>query len=114
MQVLMRRINAVSNHKSPRKWDLTPYYRSYLESPKSAVADLANYALGLINMLADNEADALSHFLKVKNTELKYLNNSNVTLQFHSEGAPAHEFFYCVLGIGLIEETIKIIPVLLI
>jgi RsiW-degrading membrane proteinase PrsW (M82 family) len=248
-----------ANHKSSRKRDLTPYYLSYHGSPDSEIADLAIYALGYIKMLAQDETAALNSFLKVKNIELKYLNNSiglcysalkeyekakyylrreielngyvhgalnnyaeilireknipeinrllahpelrkeiiyhnkrqfyyltrdvysyfatilksqqqhiiiegiigallitviwfifvrrldifepekmkylllalvlsaviseftyllydfsAITLQFRLEGSPAHEFFYCVMGIGLIEEAIKIIPVLLI
>jgi RsiW-degrading membrane proteinase PrsW (M82 family) len=65
-----------ANHKSSRKRDLTPYYLSYHGSPDSELADMAIYALGYIKMLDEDETTALSSFLKVKNTELKYLNNS--------------------------------------
>jgi len=39
---------------------------------------------------------------------------AEMTLQLRFEGSPAEKFFYCVAVIGLMEETIKTIPFLLI
>ena len=248
-----------ANHNSMRRWDLNPYYHSYYRTPDPQAADLAAYALGYMKSVDDDAAAALEFYLEVKNTKLKYLNNSigycywtlkeydkakyyllreieldgwvdnalmnyadilirekhipeinrvladskltdkltwkhkrqfyyltgdfysyfitifkfyrpyiipegiigallitiiwfvfitrmdilepekikyllmvlilsivicefvyplydftNITLQFRLEGSPSYKFFYCVMGIGLIEETIKIIPILLI
>ena len=65
-----------ANHKSKRRQDLTPYYRSYYRTQDSLSSDLAAYALGYMKLLDDDAAAALEFFLEVKNTKLKYLNNS--------------------------------------
>lgn len=62
------------------------FYNALAESSDSSLVDLGNYGRGLIEVNFENYNWALTEFRKVKNTGLKYLNNSigNAYIQLDS------------------------------
>ena len=52
------------------------YYDSWTKDENSDIADIGFYGKGLIQAHLENDSLAIAAFLQVKNTELKYLNNS--------------------------------------
>ncbi len=72
------------NHRDDKPIQI--FYNALAESSDSSLVDLGNYGRGLIAVNFENYNWALTEFRKVKNTDLKYLNNSigNVYIQLDS------------------------------
>ncbi|MCU0353386.1 MAG: PrsW family intramembrane metalloprotease [Cytophagales bacterium] len=75
---LLPEVERISKYKSKIRDDSTilNFYRSLALSPNEHIADIGLYGEGLINTNFKRYKKAVETFLRVRNSKLKYLNNS--------------------------------------
>jgi len=72
------KVNHISKYETKYRDDnpIIAYYTDLCQSSTNEIADIGNYGMGLIQVSLKNYDEALEYYAKVKNKNLKYLNNS--------------------------------------